>query len=158
MLPLVLVMRLRRISIRRFARPFSKGLLTWGRSHKSILILGINESAGILPLLPLDPSASLRMTGKEKPLEKQSAPYRYSPEHAHCLLRRPRFVILSVVEGSASTSPMPARCLLRQMRPDYRLPTTDYSRSSSRAKPKKKTGLSLTRSERPVFPSLARLR
>ena len=46
--------------------------------------------------------------GRGKPMEKQSTLYRYSPVHAHCLHRRPRFVILSAAEGSASTSPMHA--------------------------------------------------
>ena len=56
------------------------------------------------------------MTDEGKPLEKQSAPYCYSPTHALRLLHHSRFVILSVVEGSASTSPMPAHCLHHQSR------------------------------------------
>ena len=64
----------------------------------------------------MDPSTSLRMTVERKTQEEQSAPYRYSPMRPRCLLRRPRFVILSVVEGSASTSPLYAHCLLHQSR------------------------------------------
>ena len=49
-------------------------------------------------------------------MEKQSTLYRYSPVHAHCLHRRPRFVILSAAEGSTRSSPMHAYCLHRRPR------------------------------------------